>query len=432
MADKALVVIASGLQGFILIMFLIFGEKLYTWHVNDFPLVKFMFTHLMIFVGFGLLYAFLRRYSWTGLGQNFIIGVFAVEFYLLFSMLWYFIFEDYLTFTDFEISFSGYQLFTADFCAGAVLVSFGALIGKVNFSQMIIMAVFESFFYSLNEYLLIVKLETIDTGGSLTLHAFGAYFGLFASLIYHPKKGRKSELNSTNYASNIYAVIGTLILWVSWPCFNAAVAFDAEYTAAVTTFLSLLGSTVAVFIVTAGLNNGKFNMVSVANATIAGGVGIGSVAGTLEYPAYSVLFGIIVGVVSCLGFEYLSRAIEKATKLHDTAGINNLHGMPGILGSLFSIIYFGITNDYPVPPQIYGLFTTLAIAAASGTVFVFFLKLTKKMVPDYYVDEVYWIDCHSETNDIEKPLTGGETKGDYVAHPGFGVKAEFAVNSDQV
>lgn len=42
------------------------------------------------------------------------------------------------------------MLIEGDFAAGAVLISFGAVLGKVNPMQMLVMATFEIFFYALN------------------------------------------------------------------------------------------------------------------------------------------------------------------------------------------------------------------------------------------------------------------------------------------
>jgi len=42
------------------------------------------------------------------------------------------------------------MLIEGDFAAGAVLISFGAVLGKVNSMQMLVMATFEIFFYALN------------------------------------------------------------------------------------------------------------------------------------------------------------------------------------------------------------------------------------------------------------------------------------------
>lgn len=41
----------------------------------------------------------------------------------------------------------------ADFCAAAVLISFGAVIGKASISQLIIMATIEVIVQSFNEYI---------------------------------------------------------------------------------------------------------------------------------------------------------------------------------------------------------------------------------------------------------------------------------------
>ena len=399
MLDVGFIATLSVLQALIMIAFIVFGEESRTpdkGYYDEMDFTKFMFTHLMIFVGFALLFAFIRRYSWTGIGQNFIIGVFTLEFYLIFrSMFKYFSldnFEDH----SFKILFGGDELFRGDFCAGAVLVSFGVLFGKVNTEQMIIMSLFETLFYALNEYLLADQLETIDVGGSLTLHAFGTYFGVLASLIYSPPSGRNHPLNATSYTSNIYTIVGALFLWVSWPCFNGALATEAEYTAVVNTYLSLLGSTVGAFIVTAMFNNGKLNMATIINGTLAGGIGIGSLCADLEYPAYAVLIGIISGICCSLAVERIQLAIENAIGLHDTCGIHNLHGIPGVLGSLFSMIYFGYTGDHSVTNQVYGLFCTVGLAAVTGALFGVFLKLTRHTVKGFYLDEDYWVECVSD------------------------------------
>jgi ammonium transporter Rh len=42
---------------------------------------------------------------------------------------------------------------TADFCAAAVLISFGAVIGKASLSQLIIMATVEVVVQSVNEHI---------------------------------------------------------------------------------------------------------------------------------------------------------------------------------------------------------------------------------------------------------------------------------------
>ena len=58
-----------------------------------------------------------------------------------------------------------------DFFAATVLVSLGAVIGKLTLGQYLIIALFETFFASLNYYLCYFALGGIDTGGSLYIYA---------------------------------------------------------------------------------------------------------------------------------------------------------------------------------------------------------------------------------------------------------------------
>lgn len=48
------------------------------------------------------------------------------------------------------------------FCAGAVMISFGGVIGKVSPSQLLVMGIVEPMFYWLNIYIIILKLEALD------------------------------------------------------------------------------------------------------------------------------------------------------------------------------------------------------------------------------------------------------------------------------
>ena len=52
-----------------------------------------------------------------------------------------------------------YSLLVADFCAAAVLISFGAVIGKATLSQLIVMATVEVVFQSLNEFVCVRYLK---------------------------------------------------------------------------------------------------------------------------------------------------------------------------------------------------------------------------------------------------------------------------------
>merc|ERR1719439_338098 len=61
-------------------------------------------------------------------------------------------------------------------------------------------------------------------------------------------------------------------------------------------------------------------------------------------PFGAVLMGALAGFVSVLGFEYTQPFLAQKMKTHDTCGVNNLHGMPSLLGGLLSVLIAGIAT----------------------------------------------------------------------------------------
>jgi len=183
---------------------------------------------------------------------------------------------------------------------------------------------------------------------------------------------------------------GTLFLWLYWPSFNGYFASREYYfmdRAFVNTVLALCGSTASTFIVSRLAKHGKFDMVHIQNATLAGGVAVGAAADLYLHPAGALGVGIIAGAVSVIGYEYLSDVLTDKLKIADTCGVHNLHGMPGILGGIVSAIALAAADgagiyiedkddvDYPFGDytvkeqaayQIAGLCVTLGVAIITG------------------------------------------------------------------
>ena len=55
-----------------------------------------------------------------------------------------------------------YSLLVADFCAAAVLISFGAVLGKTSPIQLVIMATIEVVVQSVNEYVGVHHLKVLN------------------------------------------------------------------------------------------------------------------------------------------------------------------------------------------------------------------------------------------------------------------------------
>lgn len=75
-------------------------------------------------------------------------------------------------------------LIIGDFGAGAVLITFGALLGKLSLPQLFVLATLEIVFYALNEAICAGMLKAVDMGGSMYVHTFGAFFGAAATYFF--------------------------------------------------------------------------------------------------------------------------------------------------------------------------------------------------------------------------------------------------------
>jgi ammonium transporter Rh len=181
-------------------------------------------------------------------------------------------------------------------------------------------------------------------GGSMVVHTFGAYFGIGAAITLTNKKlvKKAEDLEEGDYNSQLVAMIGTIFLWCFWPSFNGALAGgNSQMRVICNTVLALTGSCIGAFALSTHFNKGKFNMEDVLNATLAGGVIIGSTSDMMTHPALAIGVGFLGGVVSSYGFNRLK------FDFHDTCGVNNLHGIPGILGGLCSVVMAIVLGDNP-------------------------------------------------------------------------------------
>lgn len=301
----------------------------------------FQDTNVMMLIGFGFLMTFIRTHSLSALSYTFFINAIALQLYCLFAGFWDRIYNG---FNNKIYLFQG-VITASSYCVASILIAFGGVIGRVGPKQLLIMAVLQAFFYAFNERFSNQTIGIYDAGGSTTIHTFGAYFGLGASWILGKKLRPQSKAESS-YNSNTIAMIGTLFLWIYWPsfCFADAANNNFEQNIIVTNvLLSLTGSCLATFAICTQISK-KLSMEDILNASLAGGVAIGAVCGISYYPTVGLAVGIIAGAVSTLGFHYLTPMLENKIGLYDTCGIHNLHGIPGVLGGIFSAIVMAAYN----------------------------------------------------------------------------------------
>ena len=89
------------------------------------------------------------------------------------------------------------------------MITFGAVLGKVSRLQLMIVGIIEIIFYALNEKILSHKLHITDVGGSMVIHAFGAYFGLAVARVINNKDiEEENDKEGPSYNSDLFAMIG--------------------------------------------------------------------------------------------------------------------------------------------------------------------------------------------------------------------------------
>ena len=307
----------------------------------------FQDVNVMMLIGFGFLMTFIRSYAWSALSYTFFINAFIIQAYPLLYGFWAKVFGNDWQGVSVTLTWDITTLILCSDAVAAMLVAFGGVIGRVGPKDLLIIAIFNVIGYSLNEEIVFVKIGMIDAGASSTVHTFGCYFGLTVCMVLS-KKARPITDIKISYVNNIFAFIGTLFLVLYFPSFNYAVtaqnAFEQNLIV-VNTVMSLAGSVLGTFIVSSlGFGRG-LEMENILNATIAGGIIVGAPSTFIYRPGLALFIGVMGGAVSALCFHNLSPKLLDCIGLYDTCGIHNLHGIPGVMGCIWSAIVCGSYNS---------------------------------------------------------------------------------------
>uniref|UniRef100_A0A4W4EVP8 Ammonium transporter Rh type A n=1 Tax=Electrophorus electricus TaxID=8005 RepID=A0A4W4EVP8_ELEEL len=351
----------------------------------------FQDVHVMIFIGFGFLMTFLKRYGFSSVGINLLLAAFGLQWGLLMQNLWHM--------SNGKIKVSIYRMINADFSTATVLISFGAVLGKTSPVQLLIMALLEITIFSLNEHVVVEILGASDVGASMTIHAFGAYFGLaVARMLYRPGLRNGHENDGSVYHSDLFAMIGTVFLWMFWPSFNSAIAGTPEQQliAITNTYFSLAACVLAAYATSSLVEEkGRLDMVHIQNATLAGGVAVGTCADMNIGPFGAMVIGVMAGIISTLGFKFLTPKFASKLGIQDTCGVHNLHGMPGLLGGMAGIIATALhkkENAFP-QKQAAALASSIGFALVGGAITGLVMKIPFWGQPpdqNCFDDSVYW------------------------------------------
>ncbi|XP_028167218.1 ammonium transporter Rh type B-like [Ostrinia furnacalis] len=102
-------------------------------------------THVMIFIGFGFLMTFLKKYCYSALGFNWLLAALVIQWALLCQSFYHM--EDNI------IRVTKKSLLEADIMSATVLITFGALLGVASGVQLLFIAIVETAVACLNLWL---------------------------------------------------------------------------------------------------------------------------------------------------------------------------------------------------------------------------------------------------------------------------------------
>ncbi len=314
----------------------------------------------MLLVGFGFLMVFVKKYGRSAITATYLLVSISIPMYFLKESLGI---------------FGGGEhgidlLILAEFGAASLLIGAGAVLGRLKMNQYILMGILFVPFYAMNEWILlsgglglIPKGSFVDTGGSIVIHAFGALFGLGVAYSMTTKKEYDTPIESDD-TSDRFSLLGSMVLWVFWPSFCAALVAPKDIPMTIiNVIIALCGSTLATYIASLKLR-GKVSIADIANAALAGGVAIGSTCDKVS-PAVAFIIGGFAGVLSTTGYAVLQSRFQNAIRKVDTCGVLHLHGLPGLFGGLVAML---VVDGINKGVQIKGILITIVLSILSGLI----------------------------------------------------------------
>uniref|UniRef100_A0A8C9K0Q5 Ammonium transporter AmtB-like domain-containing protein n=1 Tax=Panthera tigris altaica TaxID=74533 RepID=A0A8C9K0Q5_PANTA len=291
---------------------------------------------IMVALGFGFINSSLRRYGWSSVAFNLFLLALVVQWAVLLDG-----FLEQLSPKKVVIKLSSIKLATMS--AMSVLISAGAVLGKTNLVQLVLMALVEVTAFDVMRMIQRKYFLKDNHVNMMHIHVFAAYFGLMVAWRFRrPLHERVMEKDQTAKSSSLFGMLGTLFLWIFWPSFNSALLLDSpneRKNAMFNTYYALAVSAVtAISVSSLAHPQGKINMNHIHNAVLAGGVAVGASCYLISSPWLAMVLGLTAGLISTGGALCLPMYFNHVLGIHDTGGVYYTFGLPGLLGEIAHIV----------------------------------------------------------------------------------------------
>jgi len=161
----------------------------------------------MLLLGFGFLMVFVRKYGRSAITATFLLVSVSIPAYIMLVNSGLFGTEKLP-----EID----SLILSEFAAASLLITAGAILGRLKMWQYILLGILFIPAYMFNEHImlnngfgLIASGSFIDVGGSIVIHAFGALFGIGVAISMTTKTEFDVDID-TDFTSDRFSLLGSV------------------------------------------------------------------------------------------------------------------------------------------------------------------------------------------------------------------------------
>ena len=202
----------------------------------------------------------------------------------------------------------------------------------------------------------------LDFAGGTVVHVNAGAAALVAALVLGPRKGfGKTAMPPHNLTMT---VIGAGMLWVGWFGFNAGSALAANGDAGMAmlvTHISAAAGSLA-WMAMEWIRHGKPSVLGIVTGMVAG-LGTITPASGFVGPVGALIIGLSAGVICYTATAYIKRVL----KIDDSLDVFPVHGVGGIIGTLFAGIFVatlggaGLADGMTMGGQVWVQFVGVAV-----------------------------------------------------------------------
>lgn len=184
-----------------------------------------------------------------------------------------------------------------------------------------------------------------DFAGGTVVHITAGVAALVAAIVIGPRKGFPTTAMPPHNMT--MTVTGAGMLWVGWFGFNGGSALAADGNAAMAMLVTHI-SAAAGTLTWLAIEWKKFGKPSALGGVTGMVAGLGTITPASGFvgPGGALLIGIMAGIVCFYAVQYIKRVL----KIDDSLDVFPVHGVGGIIGTLFAGIFsatsLGVFSGY--------------------------------------------------------------------------------------